>query len=59
MKNLKQLIEKIIPAPEKAHDPEVQALIMVVNSQGHSAYAVDVLLTSQMNFKPGEKQAQL
>ena len=30
---------------------------MVDNSQGHSAYAVDALLTSQMNLRPGSKQA--
>ena len=52
-----KLTEKIIPAFEKAHGPMYQALIMVDNSQGHSAYAVDALLTSRMNMKPGGKQA--
>jgi hypothetical protein len=32
---------------------------MVDNSQGHSAYAVDALLTSRMNIRPGSKQARL
>ena len=54
-----QLAEKIIPAFERAHGPGFQALFMVDNSQGHSAYAVDALLTSQMNLRPGGKQAQL
>ena len=33
-----QLCEKVIPAFKKAHSPRYQALIMVDNSQGHSAY---------------------
>ena len=44
---------------EALHGPGYQALIMVDNSQGHSAYAEDALLTSRMNFKPGGKQARL
>lgn len=32
---------------------------MVDNSQGHSAYGVDALLTSRMNLRPGGKQARL
>ena len=32
---------------------------MVDNSQGHSAYAEDALLTSRMNMRPGGKQASL
>ena len=32
---------------------------MVDNSQGHSAYAEDALLTSRMNMNPGGKQARL
>lgn len=32
-----QLVERIIPAFERAHGPSYQALIMVNNSQGHSA----------------------
>ena len=34
-------------------------LLMVDNSQGHSAYAKDALLTSRMNMNPGGKQACL
>jgi hypothetical protein len=54
-----QLVEKIIPTFERAHGPGFQALFMVDNSQGHSAYAVDALLTSRMNLRPGGKQARL
>lgn len=32
---------------------------MVDNSQGHSAYAGDALLTSRMNLRPGGKQARM
>ncbi|KIL57051.1 hypothetical protein M378DRAFT_33779, partial [Amanita muscaria Koide BX008] len=53
------LVEKIIPAFERAHGPGYQALFMVDNSQGHSAYAVDALLTQRMNLRPGGKQARL
>jgi hypothetical protein len=56
---LLQLKDKIIPAFEKAHGAGYQALIMVDNSQGHSAYAKDALLTSRMNLRPGGKQAHL
>lgn len=52
-----QLTKKIIPAFEKAHGPSYQALIMVDNSQGHSAYAANALVVSRMNIKPGGKQA--
>ena len=54
-----QLVERIIPAFENAHGPSYQALIMVDNSQGHSAYSLDALLTSRMNMKPGGKQAKM
>ena len=54
-----KLAEKIIPAFEKAHGPSYQALIMVDNSQGHSAYSMDALLTSRMNMRPGGKQANM
>ena len=54
-----QLVEKIIPAFERVHGPRYQALFMVDNSQGHSAYAIDALLTSRMNLRPGGKQARL
>ncbi|KAI0372083.1 hypothetical protein BV20DRAFT_1034932 [Pilatotrama ljubarskyi] len=56
---VKQLKEKIIPAFEAAHGPGFQALIMVDNSQGHSAYSEDALLTSRMNLRPGGKQARM
>ncbi|EPS97533.1 hypothetical protein FOMPIDRAFT_1031940 [Fomitopsis schrenkii] len=56
---VKQLQEKIIPAFERAHGPGYQALIMVDNSQGHSAYAEDALLASRMNLRSGGKQARL
>ena len=52
-----QLKERIIPAFEAAHGAGYQALIMVDNSQGHSAYASDALLLSQMNVNPGGKQS--
>ncbi|KAJ4496252.1 hypothetical protein C8J55DRAFT_414344 [Lentinula edodes] len=53
------LKEKIIPVFEEVHGPGYQALIMVDNSQGHSAYAEDALLTSRMNVGSGGKQARL
>lgn len=56
---MRQLKEKIIPAFERAHGPDYQVLIMVDNSQGHSAYGEDALLTSRMNMRPGGKQAKL
>jgi hypothetical protein len=34
-------------------------LFLIDNSQGHSAYADDVLLISRMNINPGGKQAQM
>ena len=34
-------------------------LIVVDNSQGHSAYLEDALLFSQMNLRPGGKQARM
>jgi len=51
--------EKIIPAFEVAHGAGHQALIVVDNSQGHSAYAEDALLSSRMNVNPGGKQVQM
>ncbi|TFK32290.1 hypothetical protein BDQ12DRAFT_617331, partial [Crucibulum laeve] len=53
------LAKKIIPAFKELHGPEYQALIMVDNSQGHSAYSTDALLVSQMNMQPGGKQAHM
>ena len=58
-KTLLQLTEKIIPAFEEGHGPGYQALIMVDNSQGHSAYAEDALLVNHMNMKPAGKQAHM
>ncbi|KAE9394408.1 hypothetical protein BT96DRAFT_958801 [Gymnopus androsaceus JB14] len=52
-----QLCNKIIPAFEKLHGAGHQAVFLVDNSQGHSAYAADALLASQMNLNPGGKQA--
>ena len=54
-----QLKERIIPAFKKAHGAGYQALIMVNNSQGHSAYSPDTLLVSWMNVNPGGKQGIL
>ncbi|OAX30732.1 hypothetical protein K503DRAFT_818498 [Rhizopogon vinicolor AM-OR11-026] len=54
---VKQLQEKIIPTFECLHGPEYQVLFLIDNSQGHSAYAEDVLAVSRMNVNPGGKQA--
>lgn len=54
-----QLKERLIPAFKKAHGPGYQALFMVDNSQGHSAYSEDALLISRMNVGPGGKQARM
>ncbi|KAF9497594.1 hypothetical protein BDN71DRAFT_1541197 [Pleurotus eryngii] len=56
---MKQLVEKIIPTFEKYHEAGHKALILVDNSQGHSAYVADALLATQMNMRPGGKQARL
>ncbi|KAG1726480.1 hypothetical protein EDB19DRAFT_1897638 [Suillus lakei] len=56
---IKQLHEKIIPAFEHAHGAGYQALFLIDNSQGHSAYAEDALLVWRMNVNPGGKQAHL
>ncbi|KAG0704004.1 hypothetical protein DFH29DRAFT_802522 [Suillus ampliporus] len=56
---VKQLHEKIIPAFEHAHGTGYQALFLIDNSQGHSAYAEDALLVWRMNVNPGGKQAHL
>ncbi|KAG1779490.1 hypothetical protein EV702DRAFT_1195449 [Suillus placidus] len=53
------LRDKIIPAFKRAHRPGYQALFLIDNSQGHSAYAEDVLLISCMNINPRGKQAQM
>lgn len=54
-----QLRNKIIPEFERVHGPGYQALFLVDNSQGHSAYAEDALVVSRMNVKPGGKQAHM
>ncbi|KAG2106628.1 uncharacterized protein F5147DRAFT_578923 [Suillus discolor] len=56
---VKQLRDKIIPAFECAHGSGYQALFLIDNSQGHSAYADDALLISRMNVNPGGKQAHM
>ena len=56
---LSQLKEKLIPAFEVAHGPGYQALFLIDNSQGHSAYGKNALLVSWMNICPGGKQAHL
>ncbi|KAF9259458.1 hypothetical protein L218DRAFT_974626 [Marasmius fiardii PR-910] len=53
----KQLQEKIIPAFKRIHGAGYRAVFLIENSQGHSAYAVNALLTSLMNLNPGGKQA--
>ncbi|KAF8227060.1 hypothetical protein L208DRAFT_1224993, partial [Tricholoma matsutake] len=52
-----QLKEKLIPAFKTAHGPGFQALFLIDNSQGHSAYLENALLVSRMNVQPGGKQA--
>ena len=54
-----KLKDKIIPAFKHMHSTGHQALIMVNNSQGHSAYSKDALLVLWMNVNPGGKQAQM
>ncbi|KAG2113838.1 uncharacterized protein F5147DRAFT_744070 [Suillus discolor] len=47
-----QMAEKIIPAFEAAHGAGYQALFIIDNSQGHSAYAEDALrVDSRMNAR--------
>jgi hypothetical protein len=52
-----QLCKRLIPAFEVAHSTGHQALFLIDNLQGHSAYSEDALLVSRMNVKPGGKQA--
>ncbi|KAG0703278.1 hypothetical protein DFH29DRAFT_874539 [Suillus ampliporus] len=55
-----QMAKKIIPAFKAAHGAGYQALFIIDNSQGHSAYAEDALqVGSHMNVNPGSKQAQM
>jgi len=52
--------DKIIPAFETIHGAGYQALFLIDNSQGHSAYAEDALrVSSRMNVNPGGKQARM
>ena len=52
-----QLKEKIIPSFKAAHGAGYQALFLINNSPGYSAYGEDALLISCMTIKPGGKQA--
>jgi hypothetical protein len=54
-----QLKEKTIPAFKVVHGVGYQALFLIDNSQGHSAYGENALLISCMNIKPGGKQAHM
>jgi len=54
-----QMSDKIIPAFEAAHGAGYQALFLVDNSQGHSAYAEISLRVRHMNISPGGKQARM
>ena len=56
---VKQMREKIIPAFERAHPANYQALFLIDNSQGHGTHAEDALLASRMNVRPGGKQAKM
>ncbi|KIJ51680.1 hypothetical protein M422DRAFT_78752, partial [Sphaerobolus stellatus SS14] len=56
---VKQLKEDFAPAFEKAQGPGYQALVMVDNSQGHSAYSEDALVVSRMNMNTGGKQLNM
>ena len=50
-----QIKNKIIPVFERLHGPDYQALTMVNNSQGHSAWPKDALHVQNMNLNPGSK----
>ncbi|KAJ7939496.1 hypothetical protein B0H13DRAFT_1587124 [Mycena leptocephala] len=52
---VKQVVEKIIPAFEARHGAGYQALIIVENSQGHSAYSEDALLATRMKPRTATK----
>ena len=54
-----QLKERIIPTFEEALGPGYQALIIVDNLQGHSAYGKDALVATCMNINPGGNQPQM
>ncbi|KAJ6583707.1 hypothetical protein B0H10DRAFT_1654173, partial [Mycena sp. CBHHK59/15] len=53
-----QLEKKTIPAFERQHDRNIyRACFFIDNSQGHCAYAVNALVVTRMNWRPGGKQA--
>ncbi|KAL1743271.1 hypothetical protein HDZ31DRAFT_41265, partial [Schizophyllum fasciatum] len=56
---VKQLREKFFKAFEDAHGAGHIAVVLVDNSQGHSAYAEDALRATRMNLRPGGKQARM
>ncbi|KAG2108725.1 uncharacterized protein F5147DRAFT_745701 [Suillus discolor] len=56
---VKQLSDKIILTFEHIYGLGYQALFLINNPQGHSAYAKDALLVSRMNINPGGKQAHM
>ncbi|KAH9911953.1 uncharacterized protein BXZ73DRAFT_93304 [Epithele typhae] len=56
---VQQLKEKFLPVFRAAHDPDVIAAVLVDHSQGHSIYASDALRVSEMNMRPGGKQARM
>ncbi|KAG1868722.1 hypothetical protein C8R48DRAFT_747104 [Suillus tomentosus] len=53
--------EMFVKQPEMNpyNGPGYQALFLIDNSQGHSAYAKDALLVSCMNINPAGKQARM
>ena len=56
---MQQLKEKFFPTFQAAHGPNCTAVVLVDNSQGHSAYADDALRASEMNLSPGGKNKPL
>ncbi|KAH8922847.1 hypothetical protein BT69DRAFT_1219788 [Atractiella rhizophila] len=57
-KMLKQVTEKFIPVFERLH-PNQKALVLIDNSQGHNHFAADALRASDMNLRPGGKNARI
>ena len=54
-----QLKEKFFLTFEQLHGPGFTAVVLVDNSQGHSAYGSDALLATQVNLNPGGKQPKM
>ena len=54
-----QLKERIIHTFEEALSPRYQVLIIINNSQGHSAYGKYALVATRMNVNPGGNQPQM